>query len=363
MVISSRAHPPADIVEKALDLRTPPSSPRLRAKQAAAPSDIPALNEPSAESFSEVQVPSSSATETTPPSSMAPDTPIPGSPLSSHTSVSMPAAPSSPSPHAKQATSPAAPASTLPQAQEVSFTTSAPSVEGQQALATDNVQPVPESSVTASSATSSAPSDQAKPAVPPPKKSWASLLQSSDAAASSSKSRLPISSVVGFSIPAGIPNGTPAQPTAPVSHVRPELANLLNAGPAGHAPPLKICPRGLINSGNMCFANAVLQVLVYCAPFRHLFSELSKHLLGPVVGSQKEGSRATPLVDATIEFLKEFDQRESAPDFKVKGKEREEDFDELESFIPTYVYDVLKEKKRFASMVVSVFGISYTTFS
>ena len=42
-----------------------------------------------------------------------------------------------------------------------------------------------------------------------------------------------------------------------------------------------------------------------------------------------------------------------APTKTAKGKEREDDgFDELDSFIPTYVYDAMKEKKRFASMVV-----------
>ncbi|KAI0780469.1 hypothetical protein BD413DRAFT_464067 [Trametes elegans] len=103
---------------------------------------------------------------------------------------------------------------------------------------------------------------------------------------------------------------------------------------------MKIRPRGLVNTGNMCFANSVLQVLVYCQPFHRFFSELRKHLAGPVVGSQREGTKATPLVDATIQFLKEF------------GKEREDDiFDELDSFIPTYVYDAMKEKKRFANMI------------
>lgn len=104
----------------------------------------------------------------------------------------------------------------------------------------------------------------------------------------------------------------------------------------------------------MCFANAVLQVLVYCPPFYRLFTELGKYLTGPVVGSQSEGSKATPLVDAIILFLKEFSVKEAEKkDSKSKGKEREEDFDDLDSFIPTYVYDVMKEKKRFASMVVS----------
>jgi ubiquitin carboxyl-terminal hydrolase 10 len=104
----------------------------------------------------------------------------------------------------------------------------------------------------------------------------------------------------------------------------------------------------------VCFANAVLQILIYCPPFYRLFAELGKYLTGPVVGAQKEGSKATPLVGATIEFLKEF--QPVLAHSKTKGKEvdREEEGG-LESFIPTYVYDAMKEKKRFDNMRVGVY--------
>jgi hypothetical protein len=57
------------------------------------------------------------------------------------------------------------------------------------------------------------------------------------------------------------------------------------------------------------------------------------------------------LVDATIEFLKEFYLTDV--DSKAKGKEvdREEE-DDQQSFIPMYVYDAMKEKKRFDNMRV-----------
>jgi ubiquitin carboxyl-terminal hydrolase 10 len=103
----------------------------------------------------------------------------------------------------------------------------------------------------------------------------------------------------------------------------------------------------------MCFANAVLQILIYCPPFYRLFAELGKYLTGPVVGAQKEGGKATPLVDATIKFLKEFQPVPAHSKTKGKDVDREED-DGLESFIPTYVYDAMKEKKRFDNMRVSV---------
>src|SRR5260370_18876 len=44
--------------------------------------------------------------------------------------------------------------------------------------------------------------------------------------------------------------------------------------------PQKIRPRGLINSGNMCFANSVLQIMLYCPPFHWLFAELRRVLEG-----------------------------------------------------------------------------------
>lgn len=86
---------------------------------------------------------------------------------------------------------------------------------------------------------------------------------------------------------------------------------------------------------------------------------------GPVVGKGRE----TPLVDATVEFLKEFDVVEGKPETKSKkGKGKEvdrsgsgeegDDFG-LDSFIPTKVYDAMKEKKRFDNMRVIVFQISF----
>ncbi|KAJ3530235.1 hypothetical protein NM688_g7738 [Phlebia brevispora] len=326
VIISSRAHPPPNILGKSC-LRPPVLSPE-------SPSEA-------------LHVPSSSATETTPPSSMAPDTPVPGSPLSSNTSVSVAAAPPSPGPEMKQIGSPTTSVAPVPQEKPQP----APSVpttetEQQQPPAAESVQPEAEATP-ALQAASPTPSVEAKSTAPPVKKSWASLLQS-DATASSSKSRLPTSSVVGFSIPAGLQNGSASHSTSSANAVRPELLNLLNAGPTGHASPPRICPRGLINTGNMCFANAVLQVLVYCQPFYRLFTELGKYLES---NTQKDGPKTTPLVDATIQFLKEFEPKKPDVDPRSKGKERQEDFDDLDSFIPTYVYDVMKEKKRFASMV------------
>lgn len=187
----------------------------------------------------------------------------------------------------------------------------------------------------------------------------------------------------------------------------------------------KIRTRGLINSGNMCFANAVLQVLVYCAPFQRLFIELGKMLVSqeqqqtstpsasalPLVASSsssgitvipnsarsqmngtttpKSGKSQTPFIDATVEFLKEFivEEEGEGPNFGKKAKKTKDGFtnhvngrsggkgkekeiaeadgvdgngdgtdgdDWPESFLPSYVYEAMKEKKRFESMRVSI---------
>ena len=348
LIISYGAFPPENIVQKALELRTPPASPK----------PVPvALVQPSTPPVQDVSMelsvaPSSSTTETTPAGSLVADTPVPGSPYSCATSVS--AAVESPS---KALVSPddetkleLSPAAVDDAPKEGEPTTPHPPAE----------QPaVPVAS------TSSAPAPAAKiPSLP--KKSWTSLFQTSDSAASTSKPRLPVSNVVGISVPAATGMSASSAAAAAASAAigsRSELLQLLNDGPSGSsanfAAAMKIRPRGLVNTGNMCFANAVLQILIYCPPFHRFFSELKKHLAGPVVGSQREGTKATPLVDATIQFLKEFvpdPPTNTNTNSKSKGKEREDDiFDELDSFIPTYVYDAMKEKKRFANMIVRRF--------
>ncbi len=86
-----------------------------------------------------------------------------------------------------------------------------------------------------------------------------------------------------------------------------EFARLLTDGLKGRARYAPVClPRGLINTGNMCFANTVshpieyeldtnplqiLQVLVNCPPFTTLLEELSKRLHADL-------ARRTPLLEA-----------------------------------------------------------------
>ncbi|XP_057499687.1 ubiquitin carboxyl-terminal hydrolase 24-like [Actinidia eriantha] len=70
---------------------------------------------------------------------------------------------------------------------------------------------------------------------------------------------------------------------------------------ASDAPVIAVrdlLPRGLINSGNLCFINATLQALLSCSPFVHLLHGLRSRNI-PKVGY--------PTLAAFAEFLSEFD--------------------------------------------------------
>ncbi|KAF8207547.1 hypothetical protein K438DRAFT_1815196 [Mycena galopus ATCC 62051] len=288
----------------------------------------------------------------------------------------------------------------------------------------------------AATTTAAAPTPAPTLAAPPPKKSWASLLRAPAPSSSSSPSPstnaastatangaqkpkwngLPTSSVVGFSVPAGADNinksaegkeewASPAKRAALLALLNAPAQWLADPAADASAPApsssdvatqaqdvegqVKIAPRGLVNTGNMCFANAVLQVLVYCAPFSALFGRM-RGVVGTVrlrsmrgrLGRPRAGDRIMgmrpllqplqPLRGATEESWPR--RRSCAPRepngngngngkkqgggngaaWGGKGKGRaspaEEEQEEQEAFIPTHVYDALKGKKRFDGM-------------
>ena len=117
---------------------------------------------------------------------------------------------------------------------------------------------------------------------------------------------------------------------------------------------MEIRPRGLVNTGNMCFANVILQVLVYSPPFWKMFTELGKYIgNGPVVGSgaQKDG-KGTPLTDAVITFLSEFKplKLSEIAERAQAIKDGEKPDPRRDSFVPTSLYAALKTKSRFDAM-------------
>jgi hypothetical protein len=148
-----------------------------------------------------------------------------------------------------------------------------------------------------------------------------------------------------------------------------ELLTLLSStsskAPSNDVTLPRLHAHRLVHNGNMYLANAMLHLLVCCPPFLDLFREL-----GQLLGQHEEGeiSRATtPLMNATVRFLDEFSYKEKSsltqqfPLQVSRGYVKEgEENGVVDRFIPTYVYDAMKEKRqlinvrvRFRARVVS----------
>lgn len=65
--------------------------------------------------------------------------------------------------------------------------------------------------------------------------------------------------------------------------------------------PFKLNPRGLTNTGNICYMNAVLQCLIFCEPFSRILRLVEEKSLG-LLGK----TSLTPVLDATINFMNDF---------------------------------------------------------
>ena len=212
--------------------------------------------------------------------------------------------------------------------------------------------------LSAASMTAPTPALASVPTLNPPVLNLGKSLESYDAgSASASRLSLSASSVVGFSIPASPPpSRAPPLPNAEFLSLLGSTAPFLLTE---NATLPRLRARGLVNTGRMCFANAVLQLLVHSPSFWNLFREVAG-LKGPRgVGGLETGGGATPLVDATVRFLEEFVFKEEPPPPQqaAGGKPREgedatEEHNAIDSFEPMYIYDVMKEKRRLKSLLV-----------
>ncbi|ODV97335.1 hypothetical protein PACTADRAFT_49067 [Pachysolen tannophilus NRRL Y-2460] len=66
-------------------------------------------------------------------------------------------------------------------------------------------------------------------------------------------------------------------------------------------PLPKITPHGLINTGNICYMNSILQMLLYCSPFYNFLKVIHDKTIAKIGSTSK-----TPLLDAIIEFISWF---------------------------------------------------------
>lgn len=191
------------------------------------------------------------------------------------------------------------------------------------------------------------------PKTPPPKpapKSWAELVKRNAKSAASTAA------------PSGetLPNGLQLPKSAPLSDALKQYSvqsSLIHTF---------LEPRGLVNTGNMCYMNSVshcsqtsdfhkltcrlqiLQVLVFCVPFYNFLDQVRQR----TVYSMKS---ETPLVDAMILFMREFKSLASAESVDgLRSVLKQEQLEQYgDSVTPDYVYEVIRKLPRFAGMRVS----------
>ena len=171
------------------------------------------------------------------------------------------------------------------------------------------------------------------------------------------KPLLPASSVLGSSVPSSPPpSRVPPLPNAEILAI---LDGTAPFHPTGNAALPHLRARGLVNTMGMCFANAVLQLLVHSPPLWNLFKQLGdlKELRGE--GGPATGGGATPLVDATVRFYKAFMNKEEPPPTRQaadgkprEGGEAEKEPNVVGSFEPTYIYDAMKDNGKLKCLLV-----------
>ena len=130
--------------------------------------------------------------------------------------------------------------------------------------------------------------------------------------------------------------------------------------PTDNTSILRLPARGLVNTGGVCFSNAVLQLLAHTLTFWDAFRELGD-LKGRLGAEDLE--TAAPLVDATMRFFKEFALKEKKPPPTQKPPqqavreipredEEEKEHSAVDSFEPTYIYVAMKEKTQLKDLLV-----------
>ncbi|KAL1637416.1 hypothetical protein SLS56_000554 [Neofusicoccum ribis] len=177
-------------------------------------------------------------------------------------------------------------------------------------------------------------------ASPPPKtapKSWADLVRTKNAAAAAAAAATAAPAASSQSVSAV--NGF----AAAKSDSMVDVLRTYDANAANKVAFLE--PRGLVNTGNMCYMNSILQTLVFCIPFFDFLDQVGKR-------AAYSFKSETPLLDAMIMFMREFPVIDSAVSqeqlrLRLKDTELEQYGD---AFTPEFVYDVIKRLPRFSHM-------------
>ena len=142
---------------------------------------------------------------------------------------------------------------------------------------------------------------------------------------------------------------------ATLKGILPTLSSTTHPRPVGTATLPRLRARGLVNTGSMCFANAVLQILVHSPPFWTLFSDLKEQR---EEGVPEISDNATSLVEATVRFCEEFIFKGKEPLQQAgrrssrEDEETKKENDAMDSFKPTYMYDAMKEKRQLKNFLV-----------
>lgn len=100
----------------------------------------------------------------------------------------------------------------------------------------------------------------------------------------------------------------------------------------------KIVPRGLVNTGNICFMSSILQLLLYCQPFYQTLNIISTKTIQSL---NKSASSSTPLIDSIIDLYKNFN-------VKLDDDKPNQDFGD--SFIPEQFYKEISQHSRFSHL-------------
>ena len=109
--------------------------------------------------------------------------------------------------------------------------------------------------------------------------------------------------------------------------------------------------------------NAVLQLVAHSPPFWNTFRELGDLKEQRGAADLETSGGATPLVDATVRFIKEFVFKEKEPPpmqqppQAARGKPREteeakREINSVDSFEPIYMYDAMKKKRQLKDLLV-----------